>query len=463
MRSLRRCSAASRGFGLGRAAGAVLATPTPWAAGRAVRPGRWRPARDATVAAITASSPRRSGACCRWRRCSPRGREPPWRPGRSRSAVGVVVCNGGAGDRLARGAGRRGRCRRRGDCLVRRHGVHGAVNPYAGLARLATPRGRSLAGGTRTRRCRVEPQRLRRRVGRAHRRTSLGGHRPGGFSIVSSTSRPPALGVVLPPDNAQNWWRHQWAELGPVGALAGLACSLLAVLAGAGACDSGRDNGWALPILGLGRDVAGQLAGAASVHSGIWSACCSAAASSPARRDQPARAAARRRRAGARRFWIVAAVCVDAGRRRLADAPPGLPRACATSSPFNYGFGEATPPPPVTRRWAATPGSRRVRSRRPQRSRLRVTVPHRRPGARPVRGHDCRTGTGRLRRQVLGAGAGSNAASPCRRASGPSSQLDVGRPWTVTARRTAGGLRDRRASNRGSALRLRGPRRRQRR
>jgi hypothetical protein len=37
---------------------------------------------------------------------------------------------------------------------------------------------------------------------------------------------PPALGYKLPPDNAQNWYRHQIAELGPIGSLGPLLWTL---------------------------------------------------------------------------------------------------------------------------------------------------------------------------------------------------------------------------------------------
>ncbi|MGD9905686.1 MAG: O-antigen ligase family protein [Vicinamibacterales bacterium] len=54
---------------------------------------------------------------------------------------------------------------------------------------------------------------------------------PGAFDIVAPDYGRLATGVVLPPDNAQNWWRHQWAELGLVGAAAPWACSGLLLLA----------------------------------------------------------------------------------------------------------------------------------------------------------------------------------------------------------------------------------------
>jgi hypothetical protein len=54
---------------------------------------------------------------------------------------------------------------------------------------------------------------------------------PGAFAIVAPDYAVEVIGAVLPPDNAQNWWRHQWAELGLIGASGAFACSLLAALA----------------------------------------------------------------------------------------------------------------------------------------------------------------------------------------------------------------------------------------
>jgi hypothetical protein len=51
---------------------------------------------------------------------------------------------------------------------------------------------------------------------------------PGAFAIVAPDYAQELTGVLLPPDNAQNWWRHQWAELGLLGAAGAFGCSLLA-------------------------------------------------------------------------------------------------------------------------------------------------------------------------------------------------------------------------------------------
>jgi O-antigen ligase len=58
---------------------------------------------------------------------------------------------------------------------------------------------------------------------------------PGAFAIVAPDYAKELTGALLPPDNAQNWWRHQWAELGLLGAAGAFACSLLAARAVIGA------------------------------------------------------------------------------------------------------------------------------------------------------------------------------------------------------------------------------------
>ncbi len=54
---------------------------------------------------------------------------------------------------------------------------------------------------------------------------------PGAFGNVITDYAREALGLHLPPDNAQNWWRQQLAELGGLGAAAPFLCSVLILLA----------------------------------------------------------------------------------------------------------------------------------------------------------------------------------------------------------------------------------------
>ena len=53
---------------------------------------------------------------------------------------------------------------------------------------------------------------------------------PGVFATVVADYGRATVGTRLPPDNAQNWWRQQIAELGVLGGLGSLLCSALAAL-----------------------------------------------------------------------------------------------------------------------------------------------------------------------------------------------------------------------------------------
>ncbi len=53
---------------------------------------------------------------------------------------------------------------------------------------------------------------------------------PGAFASVISDYAA-TVGLSLPPDNAQNWWRQQLADLGLIGGAAPLLCSVLALVA----------------------------------------------------------------------------------------------------------------------------------------------------------------------------------------------------------------------------------------
>ena len=52
----------------------------------------------------------------------------------------------------------------------------------------------------------------------------------GTFNQLSSDFSYLALGTVIPPDNAQNWWRQQLAELGVIGAMPGVLLSFLVLM-----------------------------------------------------------------------------------------------------------------------------------------------------------------------------------------------------------------------------------------
>jgi hypothetical protein len=59
---------------------------------------------------------------------------------------------------------------------------------------------------------------------RDHPWTGVG---PGAFQLFAPDYWYMLSGLMIPPDNAQNWWRHQWTELGIVAGLVPAACSLL--------------------------------------------------------------------------------------------------------------------------------------------------------------------------------------------------------------------------------------------
>lgn len=63
---------------------------------------------------------------------------------------------------------------------------------------------------------------------RDHPLTGVG---PGAFPLLAPDYAFRTDGLRIPPDNAQNWWRHQIAELGLVAGLVPIACSLLVLLA----------------------------------------------------------------------------------------------------------------------------------------------------------------------------------------------------------------------------------------
>lgn len=71
---------------------------------------------------------------------------------------------------------------------------------------------------------------------------------PGLFGSLVPGYSLEAIGRVLPPDNAQNWWRHQVAELGVPGALPSFVCAALALRA----LIQRRSGPAVAPLAGLG-------------------------------------------------------------------------------------------------------------------------------------------------------------------------------------------------------------------
>ncbi len=75
---------------------------------------------------------------------------------------------------------------------------------------------------------------------------------PGTFgSVISDYAA--TIGLRLPPDNAQNWWRQQLADLGLIGGAAPLLCSVLALVAVVRSWRRSRgDAARTAPLLALG-------------------------------------------------------------------------------------------------------------------------------------------------------------------------------------------------------------------
>jgi hypothetical protein len=173
---------------------------------------------------------------------------------------------------------------------------------------------------------------------------------PGAFGAVVGDYSPPALGFTLPADNAQNWWRHQWAELGLVGVLPGLLASLLAAGAALAAVRSATPA-WALPLLALGllslvsppvQHPLLQVLVGALVAGGVIAA----------RRDGPApRPPAP---AWAAVVWLTAISCAAAlavdGWKTFRPAY----RAARFQRLYTYGFSDEMPTPFGVGRWAST-------------------------------------------------------------------------------------------------------------
>ena len=137
-----------------------------------------------------------------------------------------------------------------------------------------------------------------------------------------------AIGVRLPPDNAQNWWRHQWAELGLVGAFPAFACSLLALAAALRSWRRVRRPCAAALRTGAGPrpDVLHRAADVSSGPRGVRAGVLLAYAASEDGKAMVAEAAPDRP-AVSWIVWPVAAACVARPRRGRADrVPAAAPR-----------------------------------------------------------------------------------------------------------------------------------------
>ncbi len=246
---------------------------------------------------------------------------------------------------------------------------------------------------------------------------------PGTFGSLVTGYASEAIAFALPPDNAQNWWRQQAAELGLAGSLPAFACSLLALAALARALARREHAAAAAPLAGLGllalvsppmpHPLLQVLAGLVIAH---------AVTSWPAPAGAPVRA-----RDG-RLIWALALACaVGSAVTGWRDLRPAY-RAARFHTPYSYGVTPVGPTPYGTGRWmdqrgvaVVDPGSHRTLV-------TRVVVPHEDAATRPVR--------------VVVSGRGGIAceheardATPfeCRLAVPPKQwpmvRVDIGRPW----------------------------------
>jgi O-antigen ligase len=93
----------------------------------------------------------------------------------------------------------------------------------------------------------------------------------GAFNQLATDYSYVATGALIPPDNAQNWWRHQIAELGVLGAAPGIVFSLLIALVLWRGTASGERRHAAMVIrwvlVGIGII---SLFGVATQHPALW-------------------------------------------------------------------------------------------------------------------------------------------------------------------------------------------------
>lgn len=205
---------------------------------------------------------------------------------------------------------------------------------------------------------------------------------PGTFgSLVTGYARE-AIAVALPPDNAQNWWRQQAAELGLAGSLPAFACSLLALSALAQALVRREDAAAAAPLAGLGllalvappmpHPLLQVMGGLVIAHAVTAAPAAAGTAARP--RDGHA-------------IWLLALVCAaGAAVTGWQDLRPAY-RAARFHTPYSYGVTPVGPTPYGPGRWmdrravaVVDPGSHRTLV-------ARVIVPHEHEDAatRPVR------------------------------------------------------------------------------
>jgi hypothetical protein len=179
----------------------------------------------------------------------------------------------------------------------------------------------------------------------------------GAFNMLSSDYAYLATGAVIPADNAQNWWRHQVAELGFAGAAPSLLFSFVVVLLLWKGTASGDHAPAATVVRGVLVGVGlASLLGVATQHPALWLTFVTLlywlgalSDSTPA----PAPPAWTQRATWA--AAILLALGVAAGQARSAMDDLRVPiRAVHLGFPYGYGFSApATDPEFGEVRWTA--------------------------------------------------------------------------------------------------------------
>ncbi len=247
---------------------------------------------------------------------------------------------------------------------------------------------------------------------------------PGTFGALVTGYATETLAVALPPDNAQNWWRQQAAELGLLGALPSFGCSLLVLAALARAFGRREHVAAAAPLAGLGLLA---LISPPMPHPLLQVVVALVIAQAVVSWPAPAGVAPRKRDGLV--VWVLAIACavgtVGAGWRDL--RPPY--RAARFHRLYSYGVSASGPTPYGDGRWMAQHG---VAVLEPAGATLvtRIVVPQERGATRALRVtvstrdgvacvHEAIDTTPFECRTPVGAGAW------------PMVRVDIGQPWPL--------------------------------
>jgi hypothetical protein len=168
----------------------------------------------------------------------------------------------------------------------------------------------------------------------------------GAFNQLSSDYCYLATGGLVPPDNAQNWWRHQVAELGLIGAAPSIVFSLVLLYALWRGQASGDHRDAATVVRGvlIGLGVA-SLLGVATQHPALFLTFTTLLYWFGALLDAPVPVTDARRVAPAMWVAVVAiAIVAAAGQWMSATGDLRVPlRALRWGFPYAYGFSAAEP------------------------------------------------------------------------------------------------------------------------